>query len=110
LNKADLSDRDRLEMALLKGRFDEVVTLSAHTGVGLDELANRVVARRASAWTEFDVDVPHDVGRLAALVNEHGEVLSEMWDDDGWHARISVPKSVVWQLKAFKRRRVRAPL
>jgi GTP-binding protein HflX len=110
LNKVDLSDRDRLEMALLKGRFDEVVTLSAHTGVGLDELANRVVARRASAWTEFDVDVPHDVGRLAALVNEHGEVLSEMWDDDGWHARISVPKSVVWQLKAFKRRRVRAPL
>ncbi len=110
LNKVDVSHRDRLDMALLKGRFDEVVTISAHTGVGLDELANRVVARRAAAWAEFDVDVPHDdEGRLSALVNEHGEVLSEAWDDDGWHARISVPKSVVWQLKPFKRRRVRTP-
>lgn len=105
LNKVDISDRDRLEMALLKGRFDEVVTVSAHSGQGLDELADRVVARRAAEWAELQVDVPHDEGRLAALVNEHGEVLDEEWDGEGWHARVSVPQSIVWQLKPFRRRR-----
>jgi len=105
LNKVDVSARDRVEMALLKARFDDVVTISAHTGEGLDRLADKVVERRAKDWTELNVDVPLDQGRIPALVKEHGDVLEEAWDDVGWHARVSVPASIVWELKPYRRRR-----
>lgn len=104
LNKVDRGV-DRFELALLKARFTEVVEVSALAGTGLDTLADRVVARRSADWRELDVRVPHQRADLVALCNEHGEILSESWGDDGWTARVSLPRSVAWQLRAFRRRR-----
>ena len=89
----------RSRLAVLRAEFAESVQVSALTGAGLDRLADRVVARRSGDWTELWLRVPHDQARLAALVHEHGEVILDRWTDDGWHAKVSVPKAVVWQLE-----------
>ena len=68
------------------------------TGEGLPALADAVIARRSGDWTELNLFVPHAQARLAALVHEHGEVLEGAWEDDGWHARVSLPRAVVWQV------------
>ena len=99
LNKVDQVS-DPAVLAVLRGAFSQSVAISAVTGVGLDQLADAVVARRSSDWTELQLHVPHDQARLAALVHEHGEVLQGSWHDDGWHARVSLPKAVVWQVEA----------
>ncbi len=45
--------------------------------------------------------IPHGDSRVAALVHQHGEVLREAWEDDGWHARVSVPRDILWQVRPF---------
>ena len=104
LNKVDVSNRDRVELANLKARFDAVVTISAVTGQGLDQLAERVVASRAKEWRELTLHVPLDHAKLHALVSEHGQILEERWEEDGWHARVSVPEFIIWELKAYRKR------
>jgi len=98
LNKVDQVD-DPAVLSVLRGSFEQSVAISAVTGEGLGPLADAVIARRSSDWTELQLHVPHDQARLAALVHEHGEVLQGIWEDDGWHARVSLPKAVVWQVQ-----------
>ncbi|MCB9780799.1 MAG: hypothetical protein H6742_19680, partial [Alphaproteobacteria bacterium] len=98
LNKVDAVTDDG-ELSVLRSRFSQSVTISAVTRVGLDELADVVVGRRSTDWEELQLLVPHDKARLHALVHQHGEVLEEAWEDDGWHARVSVPRRILWQLE-----------
>ncbi|MEC7948970.1 MAG: GTPase HflX [Myxococcota bacterium] len=99
LNKVDRVP-DGGTLAVLRAEFAESVQVSARDGTGLDALADRVIARRSGDWTELCLHVPHEQARLAALVHEHGEVLQGVWLEDGWHARVSVPRAVVWQLES----------
>ena len=90
LNKCD-AVADRSVLVELRRRLPDALTVSAITGEGLDELARVVANRRSEAWAELDVCVPHDQGRLVAMVSEHGEIAAQRWDDDGWHASIRIP-------------------
>ena len=102
LNKADaLENRDNLSE--LRAQFSVSVLVSARTGEGLDTLADLVVARRSQDWVELELLVPHDQSRLVALVHQYGEILREKYEDEGWSARISVPRAVVWQLEEYSR-------
>ncbi len=98
LNKADQVE-DPEVLTVLRASFRESVTISAVTGAGLDDLATIVIGRRSNDWVELQVLVPHTEARLTALVHEHGEVLEERWEEDGWHARVSLPRSVQWNLE-----------
>ena len=98
LNKVDAVE-DQAVLWELRELLPDALVVSAMTGEGLDVLAGRVAQRRAGEWEELAVDVPHAEGRLVALVNERGEVLSEAWDEDGWHADIRVPVSVLPELR-----------
>jgi len=100
LNKCDRID-DPATLAELRTRFNDTVTISAHTGQGLGALAELVIRRRADDWVQLDLMVPHTEARFAAMVHEHGEILLEDWRDDGWHARVSIPKLIEWQLLPF---------
>lgn len=102
LNKCD-REVDPTTLVELRGLFSDAVQISAHTGVGLNDLAQVVIACRNTDWVELEVLVPHTESRFSALVHEHGEVLREDWRDDGWHARISIPKPIRWQLDPFVR-------
>ena len=97
LNKVDQLD-DPAVLAELQAEFAQSVAISAVTGEGLPALADAVIARRSGDWTELNLFVPHAQARLAALIHEHGEVLEGAWADDGWHARVSLPRAVVWQV------------
>ncbi len=100
LNKIDQVD-DPATLAVLRQHFDESVAVSAVASLGLEELADHVVARRSADWQELTLRVPHDQGRVVALVHEHGSVLRDGYRDDGWHARVSVPRSITWELQPF---------
>jgi len=100
LNKCD-RDVDPTTLVELRGLFSDAVTISAHTGQGTDDLAALVVRRRNADWVELEVVVPHTESKFAAMVHEHGEVLREDWKDDGWHARVSIPRPLKWQLEPF---------
>lgn len=100
LNKIDAVE-DQTTIAPIRAAFGEVVLISAQTGEGLDRLADRVVARRSRDWVELELRIPHAESRLAALAHEHGQVLREVWEEDGWHARVSVPHAIQWQLTPF---------
>lgn len=100
LNKCDLVDETDV-LSVLRTHFGDAVSVSAVARTGLEELATLVVARRSTDWSELSVLVPHTEARLAALAHEHGEVIEEEWQDDGWHARVSLPRAVVWQLQPF---------
>ncbi len=100
LNKVDAVE-DQEVLAALRLSFAQSVTISARDGIGLDQLAEVVVERRSQDWCEHSLMLPHSEARLMALIHEHGEVLSERWEDDGWHVRVSVPRAIVWQLEGF---------
>ncbi|MDG1484636.1 MAG: GTPase HflX [Myxococcota bacterium] len=100
LNKVDAVEDDGVLIGL-RHSFSESVTISAKTGHGLDRLAEVVVDRRSQDWCERRLMLPHAEARRMALIHEHGEVLEEAWQDDGWHVRVSVPKAILWQLAPF---------
>ena len=99
LNKVDAIDTPEETLSTLRPLFQETVAVSAQTGAGLDALAERVVARRSEDWTELELLIPHDRGELVNLVHDHGEILHEEWLGRGWHARVSVPGAIRWQLE-----------
>ncbi len=94
LNKCDAVDNP-LDLLDLESHFAESVRISAVTGEGLDVLAETVARRRSEAWTTFQVVIPHSEGALMAKVHARGEVVEERWDEEGWHAEIRVPDSLV---------------
>lgn len=91
LNKCDQVE-DTLQLAALEQLLPNAVRVSAITGEGLDTLASLVAAKRSEDWAELSVCVPHDQGALVAKVSERGEILTQRWEDDGWHAHIRIPK------------------
>jgi len=97
LNKCDAID-DRAPLWEFDELLPDAVHISARTGEGLDELARRVAARRSEDWEEVVVLVPHDRGRLVALVNDCGEIHRQRWAADGWHAEARVPRWALPQL------------
>lgn len=101
LNKADAIP-DRTDLHELRSHFQQSVLVSARSGEGLAQLADLVVERRSRDWVELDLLVPHDQSRLVSLVHQTGEILSEAYEDEGWRARVSVPKAVVWQLEGCR--------
>ena len=103
LNKCDRSV-EPTTLVELRGLFSDAVAISAHSGAGLDTLAQLVVQRRNADWVELELLVPHADSRFVALVHEHGEVLREAWTDEGWLARVSIPKPIQWQLDPFAQR------
>jgi GTPase len=93
LNKVDRMDDPDSARELLA--MPGAVAVSAQTGHGLDELARVVATRRSDDWTELSITVPHARSELVALVRERGEVKRESWNDEGWRADVSLPRSVL---------------
>ncbi|MFT4624902.1 MAG: GTP-binding protein HflX [Myxococcota bacterium] len=99
LNKID-AVADPLTLAGLRAAMPNAVCVSAHTGEGLAELARAVADRRSTDWVELALCVPHEHSKLTSMVRDRGEVLAEEYQDDGWHARVSVPLALVPALQA----------
>ena len=80
-NKADLVDDGQL--LVLRGLVPDAVFVSARTGLGIDELMERIETLIPSPSNEVHVIVPFDRGDLVTLLHERGKVLSTDYDERG---------------------------
>ncbi len=90
LNKLDaLCDPGRLEA--LKSRYPTAIGISAKTQQGVAELTAQVSERLSSAFLELDVLARVDQGKLFHYLAQHGEVVSNRYQDETvWmHVRIA---------------------
>lgn len=93
-NKVDLIDADdRDALGKIAERNDHILTISAITGQGLDELVNRVSTHLTRDIIEDDIHLPYADGRARAWLFEQGVVDREIQVEDGslfhlrWNAK-----------------------
>jgi GTP-binding protein HflX len=89
VNKIDAADE--LQLARLRHLLPGAVFVSAHKGLGLDELRERLAVELPRPTLEVDVLVPYARGELVARVHREGEVLAERHTEEGTqlHARVN---------------------
>lgn len=84
-NKTDLLDGEALETArTLAARSENVVTLSAISGEGLDELVEDISTRLDGARTEERLTLPYSEGKARAWLYDQGIVTAEEGAEAFW--------------------------
>ena len=91
LNKVDAID-DQTELAVLRSRLKDSVSVSALTGECLDELSDMVIARRRESWVTIDLETSAGNGKAQALAHSRGLVHTEQYEEDRWQAVIELPR------------------
>ncbi|TRW45046.1 GTPase HflX [Georgenia yuyongxinii] len=88
LNKADLAAPE--DLAALRTRYPGAVVVSARTGLGVEELAQRVAELLPRPTEEIDLVVPYPRGDLVSRAHSDGEILAEEYVEGGTrlHARV----------------------
>ncbi|MCG2797186.1 MAG: GTPase HflX [Cellulomonas sp.] len=92
LNKADLADPEMLTR--LRSREPGALTVSAHTGEGIEDLREAVAAWLPRPGVLVDLVVPYDRGDLVHLVHEHGDIEHEEHRAEGTALRARVDASL----------------
>lgn len=88
LNKVDRLE-DREVLAEIASRFSETVAVSAKSGVGIDELTDRVREQVLSGYEEAHFDVEPANGRLRSFLHERGVLLESSTRENGeWNVRV----------------------
>ncbi len=85
-NKTDaIEDPNDLD-ALLR-RHEGSLSVSAHSGQGVEDLLNVIGDRIRSLSTILELFIPYERGDIAAMVHREGEVLVESHEGDGTRVR-----------------------
>lgn len=98
LNKQDLVE-DEDSILEMRARLPDVVSISAHTGVGMDDLANGVLRKFREYCAEIDVKAPLASGKMQAYARQHGLIESENYDESSWQAKVYLPKHFLGEFK-----------
>ena len=96
LNKIDAADR--AQIAGLMSRYPHAIGISAHSGHGVDELAQRVSQALSHNFLDLDVETGVENGRLLAMLSVHGEVLSKRYVDSRVVVHCRVPQRALSRL------------
>ena len=90
LNKVDSVD-DPVQLEALRNRYPHAVEISAKTGEGLTNFAQRVSRAMSRDFLDVEIDLAVSNGRILAYLAKYGEVLSKTYSDDRVivHCRIS---------------------
>ena len=90
LNKLDLVE-DQVRVETLRKRYPNAVEISAHTGEGISNLANKVSQALSRDFLNVEIELDVSNGRLLAYLAEHGEILSRTFDENRMkvHCKIS---------------------
>ncbi|MBN9606917.1 MAG: GTPase HflX [Actinomycetales bacterium] len=97
-NKSDLVDEARL--LELRGLEPGAVFVSARTGLGIDELRERIAAALPQLDTELDLLVPFDRGEIVSLVHERARVLDTSYEEGGTRLRVRATARVAREIEA----------
>jgi len=99
INKADIADPITIDR--LRRREPNSVVISAHTGVGLDELIAMIDKQLPNPQVDVKVTVPFDRGDLVARMYREGLVLSRTETQEGTILVAKVPQPLANVLMAL---------
>lgn len=91
LNKIDIAE-NRAMVDVLRTRYPGAVTVSAHSGEGLDRLQRAVSERLAQGYLEARVETDAGNGRVHSFLSEHAEVLSTEYHDSRVTFECRIPR------------------
>src|SRR6266540_1379449 len=101
LNKADAlrgPEGDAMREAL-SSEFPTAVFTSASTGVGVDELRDRLAAEAMRGWRRVTVRLPYSAGGLVQRIREHGNLRSADYGEAGIDVDAEVPPAFAAELE-----------
>ena len=81
LNKVDRIE-DQSTVDILRRHYDDTISISAATGLGIDRLAAIVAERLSGGFGEVEIEASVGNGRLFAWLTQHAEELSRTYTDD----------------------------
>ena len=99
LNKADATDPFVLDRLLL--RESDSIAVSALTGVGLDELMNRIEQLLPHPQVDVKVCIPYERGDLLARIYREGSVTSRTDTEMGTVVIAKVPESLAQEVHSL---------
>jgi GTP-binding protein HflX len=99
INKADIADPITIDR--LRRREPNSVVVSAHTGVGFEELIGMIDKQLPNPQVDVKVTVPFDRGDLVARMYREGLVLSRTETQDGTILVAKVPQPLANVLMAL---------
>ncbi|HWL93396.1 MAG TPA: GTPase HflX [Phycisphaerae bacterium] len=94
LNKVD-AIQDDSAIHLLRNSLDDVVEISALTGLGLDELRDRVLDRVRHRYARLLIETDSSNGKLLAYISQYGHILDTRYDDDRVQLDVRLPTQEV---------------
>ncbi|WP_460405636.1 GTPase HflX [Actinophytocola sediminis] len=99
VNKIDATNE--LALARLRNLLPGAVFVSAHSGLGIEELRERVAMLIPRPDVEVEVLVPYARGELVARVHREGEVLTERHTEQGTVLAAKVKPDLAGTLAGF---------
>lgn len=97
-NKIDLLDDEA--RAALAARHPNALQVSAHSGVGLEALRDRLADVARAAMTRVDVVIPYNAGAALSAVYAHGHEITQQETDEGVHITALLPPPAAGRLQA----------
>jgi len=101
VNKIDVADEETL--LRLKRTWPDAVFVSAHSGLGIEELRAAIAQRLPRPAVELWVVLPYDRGDLAARIHRRGQVLQTRHTEDGTELHVRVDEQIAAELAPFRR-------
>jgi GTP-binding protein HflX len=105
LNKVDrmegVAANQVSSLAAEMGLPDDVITVSAQRGWGIDALRERIAAALAELMLPLDVVIPYQRTDLVSLVHERGVIENEEFAGDGTHILGRIPRALAPQFTPF---------
>jgi GTPase len=99
VNKTDAMDQ--LSLTRLRHLLPGAVFVSAHSGIGIPELRERLGELLPRPQVEVDVLVPYTRGELVARVHREGEVLTERHTEHGTELSAKVKPDLAGALESY---------
>ncbi|MFI9510266.1 GTPase HflX [Nocardia sp. NPDC052566] len=99
VNKIDAIDRD--ELTRLRGLMPDAVFVSAHSGVGIDALRERLAEVLGGLDVEVSVLLPYTRGDLLARIHADGRIIGSTHEEGGTKVHARVPHSLASALAEY---------
>ena len=88
INKVDIADPE-VVMNLLRAEKNSYA-FSVRTGFGIEGLLHAIEKSLPHPLIEIDCVIPYDRGDLVSAIHEHGEIITEQYEETGTHIRARV--------------------
>ncbi|VEI12622.1 GTP-binding protein HflX [Trueperella bialowiezensis] len=98
LAKADIADP--VTVATLRSKYPNSVLVSSVTGLGIEELQERIGELLPRPDVEIDLVIPYDRGDIVSRIHSEGEILAQDHAADGTHLHARITPEIEGMLVA----------